>query len=122
MKSLHLLYHFLIAILLFAGCASSPEPASTASDDSSFESRVERLRLGMTKQQIIAIMGDNYRPGGKTRSTHGSHETMAYLPSFGSRYATALKRNYSFGIAGRHDANAVTLHLQNGRLSNIAQF
>jgi hypothetical protein len=73
------------------------------------------------------------------------------MPSFGRRYATALKRNYSFlsstvvsfhcgsmifdgaticsimaagfhGTAGRRDTNGVMLQLKDGRLSNITQF
>ena len=76
----------------------------------------------MTKQQVIAIMGDNYRPAGRTQSAQGTMEGMHYLPGFGSRYATALKRSYSFGIAGRRDPNGVMLQLKDGRLANISQF
>jgi hypothetical protein len=76
----------------------------------------------MTKPQVIAIMGDNYHPAGRTQSAQGTMEGMHYRPSFGSRYATALKRSYSFGIAGRRDPNGIMLQLKNGRLANISQF
>lgn len=117
-----------IATLSLLGCASTPDDnrhttATTAeSDELPFDDRVSRLKLGMTKQQVISIMGDNYLPGGRNLSAQGSFEGMRYMPSFGSRYATALKRNYSFGIAGRRDTNGVMLQLRDGRLANISQF
>jgi len=121
------LKYLLLCISLFSlfGCASTPEDdrrSASTSDELSIDDRVARLKLGMTKQQVIAIMGDNYRPAGRTQSAQGTMEGMHYLPGFGSRYATALKRSYSFGIAGRRDPNGVMLQLKDGRLANISQF
>ena len=115
-----------IAILAMCGCASTPQDNARnnehKADEPSFDAKVSQLKLGMTKHQVIAIMGDNYLPAGRTQSAQGSFEGLHYMPSFGSRYATALKREYSFGLAGRRDTNGIMLQLKDGRLANISQF
>ena len=119
------------AVSMLAACASSPATGRQSAraaetdhdeDEDDFDTRLSKLKIGMSRSQVIAIMGDNYYPGARSQSAQGSFETLMYQPGFGSRYATALIRGYSFGIAGRKRTNGTALQIKDGRLSNITQF
>ncbi len=84
--------------------------------------RVSRLRLGMTKAQVVAVMGDEGRSLNVSQSEHGTLETVQYSPGFGSRYVSALKSSYTFGLAGHEGLEGATLLFKNGHLSNISSF
>jgi hypothetical protein len=118
-----------LATLLLAGCASD-EPRHSGDhraaatrrvdpEDRLLEERADRLRIGMSKSQVISIMGDNYRSGGMSQSAQGTTESWFYQPGFGTQYARALKSNYTFGLSGHSGVNGVSLFFQNGRLSHI---
>ncbi len=119
-----------LTVSMLAACASSPDTdrqtARSAeradADEDDFDTRLSRLKLGMSRSQVIAILGDNYLPGGRSQSAQGTFETLTYQPGFGSRYATGLIRGYSFGVAGRKRTNGAALQLKDGRLTNITQF
>jgi hypothetical protein len=121
---------FAFAISMLGACASSPDTghqtARTAEsekpDEDSFDVRLSRLKLGMSKSQVIAIMGDDYLPGGRSLTDRGTFETLTYEPSFGNRSATALIRSYSFGAAGRKRTDGATLQFREGHLAGIHQF
>lgn len=118
-----------LATVLLSGCASDQprtsdhhRAAATRREDPEdrpLEDRAARLRLGMSKSQVVAIMGDNYHSGGMSQSAQGTIETWFYQPGFGSRYARALKSEYTFGLSGHEHMDGVHLVFQNGRLSHI---
>jgi hypothetical protein len=115
----------ILATCLFTlGCASKTTESANKADieeDDTFDTKVSKLKIGMTKQQVLAIMGDDYTQMGKGLTAHGSFEGLCYTPNYGRRLATALKRQYTLGIAGRNDTTVVTLQFQNGLLSTINQ-
>ncbi|MCX6855554.1 MAG: hypothetical protein NTV80_11700 [Verrucomicrobia bacterium] len=107
------------------GCSSTSTSTESGNEpvveEASFDTKVSRLKIGMSKQQVFAIMGDDYTQMGRMQSAQGSFEGLHYTPNYGSRLATTFKRQYTLGIAGRNDTTGVTLQLQNGRLSSINQ-
>ena len=74
----------------------------------------------MSKAQVIAIMDDDGQSFGRSLSAQGAIETIHFMPRFGQRYATALKREFSLGWAGRSDPNGATMMFKDGRLSSIS--
>lgn len=119
-----------VIVMLSVGCASqapTPKPASAPAatvsqeeEEIPFETRVAKLRLGMSKSQVTAIMDDEGQSLHRSLSDQGNVETVLYAPNFGQRYSTALKRQFSLGFAGRSDPNGTVLMFKNGRLSSVS--
>lgn len=120
------------------GCASSPSapgPAGSAARNASqtkvaqqeeeenypaFEERIAKLKLGMSKARVAAIMDDEGHSAHKSLSAQGQIETVVYTPDFGQRYSTALRRHFSMGFAGMSDPDGAVLTFKNGALSSIS--
>lgn len=85
-----------------------------------FEERTAKLKLGMSKARVAAIMDDEGRSVSKTLSPQGAMETVVYTPDFGQRYSTALRRQFSLGFAGMSDPNGAVLTFKNGALFSIS--
>ena len=112
------------------GCASHqpetsrpPEQAEAAQQEEeseTFESRISKLKLGMTKAQVVSIMDDEGQSVNRSLTPQGTIETVIYTPNFGQRYATALKREFSLGFAGRSDPHSSVMMFKDGRLSSVS--
>jgi len=111
-----------VATCLLLGCSSStpvPETVSPEVETASFDTQVSRLKLGMSRAQVTAIMGYEGDAGGKSQTTQGTFETVYFMPNFGQRYSTALKRQFSLGFAGRSDPDGAAVGFKNGRVFTI---
>ncbi len=123
------------AVSFWTGCASAPAPSSgpvaakarapspAAEEEAEtppFETRIARLRLGMSKARVAAIMGDEGHSAHRGLSAQGNTETVVYTPDFGQRYSTALRRQFSLGFAGMSDPNGSVLTFRNGALLSIS--
>jgi hypothetical protein len=85
-----------------------------------FDANLHRLRKGMSRSQVNEIMQSRGDVLERADSGNGQLEIVRYYRTTGSSYARALKRNYTFGLAGREGASYAVVTFRNGRLSHIA--
>ncbi len=105
-----------------AAAAQEDEKDEDKPDEDSFDARLAKLKLGMSKQQVITIMGEDGVHGPKSQSAMGTLESISYQPNFGHRYATALMRAYTLGNAGANRTDGAHLQFKDGKLTSINQF
>ena len=99
---------------------AQPQAAQLEAESESYDSRISKLKLGMTKAQVVSIMDDEGQSVNRSLTPQGTIETVIYTPAFGQRYATALKREFSLGFAGRSDPNSTVMMFKDGRLSSVS--
>lgn len=62
---------FIIASFLFSACASyTMAPVS----------KMREIKLGMTKEQVINILGSDYKPASASEKDGALYESIAYYP------------------------------------------
>ena len=76
-----------LSVYLFTSCGATLSNALAA------DSNIQKLELGMTKQEIVSIMGDTYKRLEVKQTSEGYRETLGYLDFQDGIYRFRLLNN-----------------------------
>lgn len=70
----------LIVVLAFSSCGSTK-------DSMSLGANLKKVEIGMTKKEVISILGKSYSPIGGVQTPNGVVDVVSYEDFYGQKYS-----------------------------------